>query len=275
LILATIAYPQIDPVAFRVGPLSVHWYGLAYLTGFFLAGLLIRALAGRWKLGLTDDDVLNIMLGAIIGVMVGGRLGYVLLYGGRYYLENPASIVALWDGGMSFHGGLAGILIAGLVVARIMGMPWLTVCDLGVVGAPIGIGLGRLANFVNGELWGRVTTAPWGMVFPTGGPLPRHPSQLYEALLEGVVLFAFILWLAWRLPPRPRGELLGWLLALYGIFRMLIESVREPDAQLGFIVGSWLTMGMLLSTPMVVVGLWLIVDSRRRGLPQQGRARRG
>ncbi len=240
-----------------------------------MGGLLLRSLAGRWKLGLTDDDVLNIMLAAVIGVMVGGRLGYVLLYGSSYYLEQPARIIALWDGGMSFHGGLAGILIAGLVVARTMGIPWLTVCDLGVVGAPIGIGLGRLANFVNGELWGRVTTAPWGMVFPTGGPLPRHPSQLYEALLEGLVLFVVVLWLAWRLPPRPRGELLGWLLTLYGISRMLIESVREPDVQLGFLAGGWLTMGMLLSAPMVVGGLWLVVEARRRGLQQQGRAPRG
>jgi phosphatidylglycerol:prolipoprotein diacylglycerol transferase len=268
VVLATVAYPRINPIALSLGPISVHWYGLAYVTGFVAAAWILRGLARRWALGLTDDDVLNVLLAAVIGVIAGGRLGYVLFYGGSYYLESPARILALWDGGMSFHGGLIGILLAGVVVSRTMGIPWLTLCDLGAVGAPIGIGLGRLANFVNGELWGRVTTAPWGMVFPGAGPLPRHPSQLYEALLEGAVLFCVMLWLARKTPPRPRGELLGWLLTVYGTARIVVEFFREPDGQLGFLAGGWLTMGMLLSVPMVLAGVWLIVMARHRNLPQ-------
>jgi phosphatidylglycerol:prolipoprotein diacylglycerol transferase len=270
LTLATLTYPQIDPVALRLGPLSVHWYGLAYVAGFVAAALVLRALARRWSLGLTDDDVLNVLLGAVIGVVVGGRLGYVLLYGSGHYLDNPASVLALWDGGMSFHGGLAGILIAGVIVARTLGISWLALCDLGAVGAPIGIGLGRLANFINGELWGRVTDAPWGMVFPGGGPLPRHPSQLYEALLEGLLLFVVLAWLAWRTPPRPQGELLGWLLIGYGAARISVEFFREPDIQLGFLAGGWLTMGMVLSLPMLLCGVWLVTWARHRNISQTG-----
>ena len=212
------------------------------------------------------------MLAAIIGVIVGGRLGYVLFYGAGYYWEQPARILRIWDGGMSFHGGLVGILIAGVVVARAIGMPFLSLWDLGAVGAPVGFAAGRIANFINAELWGRVTDVPWGIVFPDAGPLPRHPSQLYEAFLEGAVLLGVLLLLAWRLPPRPRGELVGWLLTLYGAFRVGIEFFREPDAQLSFLAGGWLTMGMLLSLPMIVAGVCLIVWARAKGLPQLGRA---
>ncbi len=270
--MAAVPFPEIDPVAVRVGPLVVHWYGLAYLAGFVAAALLLRYFAVRWRLGLTADDVLNIVLAAIVGVLVGGRLGYVVFYGSDYYLEEPSRILRVWDGGMSFHGGLVGILVAGVIIARVIGMPLLTLWDLGAIGAPIGFGLGRLANFVNGELWGRVTSSPWGVVFPSGGALARHPSQLYEALLEGAVLFVVMLLLAMRLPPRPRGELVGWLLALYGTFRIGVEFFREPDAQLGFLASGWLTMGMVLSVPMVLSGVVLIVWARRSGLPQLGRA---
>jgi len=271
-VIASIAYPTIDPIAFSIGPIAVHWYGIAYLVGFVAAALILRALARRWQLLLNDDDVLNIMLAAIVGVIVGGRLGYVLFYGGSYYWEQPLRVLRLWDGGMSFHGGLIGILVAGIVVARLIGMPLLTLWDLGSVGAPVGFGAGRLANFINGELWGRVTTVSWGMVFPGAGPLPRHPSQLYEATLEGAVLLAVMLALAWRLPPRPRGELVGWLLALYGSFRVGVEFFREPDAQISFLLGGWLTMGMVLSVPMIAAGVALIVWARRHELPQMGRA---
>lgn len=268
--LASIAFPQIDPVALRIGPLAVHWYGLAYVAGFVGAALILRRLARRWSLVFSDDDVLNIVLAAVLGVVVGGRLGYVLFYGGAYYASSPLRALAIWDGGMSFHGGLIGILLAGVVMARIMKMPLLTLYDMGAVGAPIGFGLGRAANFINAELWGRETLAPWGMVFPGAGPMPRHPSQLYEAFLEGVVLLALMLWLSSKLPPRPRGELVGWLLGLYGAFRISVEFFREPDVQLGFVAGGWLTMGMLLSVPMVVAGVALVLNARRKGEAQQG-----
>jgi phosphatidylglycerol---prolipoprotein diacylglyceryl transferase len=268
--LATLAYPAIDPVAFRLGAIQVRWYGLAYLAGFVVAFFIARWLSRRWELGLTDDDLLSCLLAAVIGVIVGGRLGYVLFYGGGVYLSHPAEILALWDGGMSFHGGLLGILVAGLVVSRTMRIPWLTLCDLGSVAAPAGLFFGRLANFVNGELWGRATTVPWAMVFPGAGPLPRHPSQLYEAALEGVVLFAVVVWIAMRRPAPPRGFVLGWLLVLYGIFRIAVEFFREPDVQIGFLPGG-LTMGQVLSVPLIVGGVALLVWAQHRRLPQEGR----
>lgn len=265
--IASVAFPQIDPIAFRVGPLAVHWYGIAYLAGFVGAVLIMRWLARRWDVGLSDDDLLTVLLCAIIGVILGGRLGYVLFYGARYYLANPGEVLALWDGGMSFHGGLVGILVAGVVAGRLVGVPWLTLWDLGAVGAPIGFGLGRVANFINGELWGRVSDVPWAVVFPGAGPLPRHPSQLYEAVLEGAVLFAIMLALSLRLPPRPRGELVGWLLVLYGAFRTVAEFFREPDAQIGFLAAG-VTMGQALSVPVLLSGLYLIWWARKHGLPQ-------
>jgi len=270
-VLAALQFPNIDPVAFRLGPLAVHWYGLAYLFAFVAAALAFRWFAARWELGLTTDDLYNCVLAAVVGVMVGGRLGYVAFYGGAHYWEAPLRILRIWDGGMSFHGGLIGILIAGVVMARVIGMPLLTLWDLGAIGAPVGFGLGRLANFVNGELWGRVTTVSWGVVFPGAGAAPRHPSQLYEATLEGVVLFALMVVLALRLPPRPRGELVGWMLALYGVFRIASEFFREPDVQLGFLVSGWLTMGMVLSVPMVLGGAALVTWARLKNLPEQGR----
>ena len=268
--IATLAYPAIDPVALRLGPISVHWYGLAYLAGFVAAFAIIRWLVRRWLIDLTDDDLLSIILAAVIGVIAGGRLGYVLVYGGTTYLRHPAEILAVWDGGMSFHGGLVGILIAGAIVSRTMGIPWLTLCDLGSAATPVGLFFGRLANFINGELWGRVTTAPWGMVFPGAGPLPRHPSQLYEAALEGLVLLGVMLWLASRRPTVPRGVLLGWFLTLYGVFRIFIEFFREPDLQVGFLPGG-ITMGQVLSLPLLIAGVALLVWARRRALPQEGR----
>jgi len=268
--VAALAFPAPDPIAFRLGPLAVRWYGLAYLTGFASAFFVMRWLVNRWRIALTEDDMLSIVLAAIIGVLLGGRLGYVLFYGGSDYLRNPAEILAVWDGGMSFHGGLIGILVAGVVVARTMRIPWLTLCDLGAVGAPIGLFFGRVANFVNGELWGRVTTAPWGVVFPGAGSLPRHPSQLYEALLEGLVTFLVLLWIATRRSHPPRGVIFGWLLTLYGVFRIVVEFFRQPDVQIGFLPGG-ITMGQLLSVPVLLAGLTLVAWSARRALPEQGR----
>lgn len=259
-------FPDIDPIAFSAGPFVVRWYGLAYLFGIVGAAYVAWRLISRWKLRLTVDDLLTIVLGASLGVVLGGRIGWVLFYGGPEVWKDPAEVIAIWNGGMSFHGGLIGICIAGVVVARILGMSILRLCDIGAVGAPIGLGLGRLANFANGELWGRVTDVPWGIVFPGAGASPRHPSQLYEAGLEGLVLFVVMLLLARRRPPRPDGELLGWLLALYGVFRTGVEFVREPDAPIGFLAGGWLTMGMLLSIPMVVIGVGLVVYARKRGV---------
>lgn len=259
--LAALVYPDLNPIAFHLGPLIVRWYGLAYVAGFIGAALILRRLNRVWGVGLTDDQQIDIVLAAVIGVIVGGRLGYVLFYGGTEYIRAPLRIFATWDGGMSFHGGLAGILLAGWFVSRRLGIRFLTLADLGAVGAPIGFFLGRLTNFVNGELWGRVTAAPWGMVFPTGGPFPRHPSQLYEAFLEGLVLLGVLLWMSRR--KRPEGLIFGMLLALYATFRILVEFVREPDLQLGFIAGPF-TMGQLLSVPMLIVGIWVIWRAVRR-----------
>jgi phosphatidylglycerol:prolipoprotein diacylglycerol transferase len=272
---AVIAYPAIDPVLVQVGPFAVRWYGLAYVIGFLGAGVLLYLLSKRWKLGMSGDDVVLVLLYAIVGVIVGSRLAYVLIYGAGQYWAEPSRIFAIWDGGMSFHGGLVGILAAGWFAARSLRMPYLTLCDLGAIGAPIGFLLGRLGNFINGELWGRTTSVAWGMVFPGAGNLPRHPSQLYEAFLEGAVLLTIMIVLALRLPPRPRGELLGWLVTLYGVFRIGVEFFREPDVQMGFLVrvtGSLggVTMGQLLSVPMVVLGVWLIWRSRRLAKPQLG-----
>ncbi len=258
--LASIPFPDIDPVLVRVGPLSVHWYGVAYIVAFVSAGLIARHLIRRWELPLTDDDLIEIVLAAVIGVIVGARVGYVLVYGGVEYWRHPLEVLRIWDGGMSCHGGLAGILVAAWVESRRKPVSFLGLCDMGAVGTPVGILAGRLANFVNGELWGRPTELPWGVVFPGAGPAPRHPSQLYEASLEGLVLLTIMLLLSRR--KRPEGEVLGWFLTLYGVFRIVVEFVREPDVQLGFIAGPF-TMGQLLSVPLVVVGAWLLWRARR------------
>ena len=252
--LALLTYPQIDPVLLRVGPLALRWYGLAYVLGFVGAALLMRHLNRTWKMGLSGDDQLDVVLAAVVGLIVGARIGYVLFYDLSGVLRDPLSIFALWDGGMSFHGGLIGILLAGWLISRRVGVPFLRLADMGAVGAPIGLFLGRLGNFINGELWGRTTDVPWAMIPPYGGP-PRHPSQLYEALLEGLVLFAVMIVLSRK--RRPDGFQLGVMLALYGVFRIAVEFVREPDIQLGFILGPF-TMGQLLSLPVLLAGGWLI-----------------
>ena len=250
-------YHALDPVAFSVGPLSVRWYAVMWRT------------QRRWKLGLTLDDVLSIVLGIVFGIIIGARLFYVVFYGAGYYLENPLEIFMLNHGGMSFHGGLAGAVVGGSIVCWRCGISIPTVCDLGVIGAPIGLFFGRCANFVNGELWGKETDLPWGVMFETGGAVYRHPSQLYEAVLEGLVIFAVLYALSRRVPPRPQGTFMGAFLALYGLFRFLVEFVRVPDAQLGYLLGP-ITMGQLLSLPLVLLGIVILVGAHRLNRSQVG-----
>lgn len=266
-------YWNLDPVLFSAGPFTVRWYGIAYVAGFVCAALLIWRLAKRWRIRVDADALLTIMFCVIIGVVAGGRLGYVLFYGNglEFYLQNPLEVLAFNHGGMSFHGGLVGALLAGMAAAKMTGIPYLTLADLGCVAAPIGLFFGRLANFVNGELWGGPTDLPWGVVFGgAAGSMPRHPSQLYEALLEGVLIFAVLFLLSRRLPPRPRGTFLGVFLIMYGCCRFAIEFVRQPDVQLGYLWGGWLTMGQLLSVPLVLVGIGVLVYALRMKKPQQG-----
>lgn len=264
-------YQSLDPVAFSLGPLSVRWYGIAYVVGFICAALILYRVARRWKVRVDVDALLTVMVSVIVGVIVGARLGYVLFYGDGYYLSHPLEILAFNKGGMSFHGGLIGALLSGIVAARITKIPYLTLADLGCIAAPVGLFFGRCANFVNGELWGAPTDAAWGVVFGgAAGMMPRHPSQLYEALLEGVVIFIVLYALSRREPPRPRGMFLGLFLMMYGTFRFLVEFVREPDVQLGYLWGGWLTMGQLLSLPLIIVGVAVFVYALRRRLPQRG-----
>ena len=246
-------YQGLDPIAFSLGPLVVRWYGLAYVLGFVCAAAIIYFVAKRWKLGMSEDNLLTLMVCAIVGVVLGARIGYVLFYGDGYYLSHPLEILAFNQGGMSFHGGLVGLLIGGAVAALMTRIPFLTLADLGSIAAPIGLFFGRCANFVNGELWGAPTDGPLGVVFGgAAGMMPRHPSQLYEAVLEGIVIFCVLFALSRKRPPRPQGTFLGAFLVLYGIFRFLIEFVREPDVQLGYLWGGWLTMGQVLSAPLIV-----------------------
>ena len=264
-------YHSIDPVAFSAGPFTVRWYGLAYMVGFLAAAFIIYRTAKRWKLNFNFDALLTIILCVIVGVIFGGRLGYVLMYGGGYYFEHPLEILMFSQGGMSFHGGLVGAVLAEIVASRILNMPLATIGDLCVIAAPVGLFLGRCANFINGELWGAVTDLPWGVVFGgSAGSVARHPSQLYEAVLEGIVLFVVLYTLSRKVPPRPRGTFLGIFLVLYGIFRFLIEFVRQPDAHIGYLAGDWLTMGQVLSLPVIAVGIIILIWVSRVKLPQEG-----
>lgn len=258
-----LQYPQIDPVAISLGPIQIYWYGLMYVVGLVAAWWLGRRRAHR--LGLTHDDIGDLIFYGALGIVIGGRLGYALFYGIDQLLANPLWLFKIWEGGMSFHGGLAGVLIAALLFARKHRLAFLQLTDFIAPLVPIGLGAGRLGNFINHELPGRISDVPWAMVFPpmTGlEPEPRHPSALYEFALEGVVLFAVLWWLSRR--PRQRGLISGLFLLLYGAFRFTVEFVRLPDPQLGFIAFGWLTMGQLLTLPMLIVGLALAVWSRRQ-----------
>lgn len=264
-------YQVLDPVAFTVGPFAVRWYGLAYVVGFACCALILRFVAKRWKINMDVDSLLTVVVCVIFGVILGARLGYCVFYGDGYYFSHPLEILAFNKGGMSFHGGLCGAVLGGFVASRFIHMPFLSLADLGAIAAPIGLLLGRCANFVNGELWGAPTDAAWGVVFGgAAGFVPRHPTQLYEAFLEGFVILLVLYLLSRRLPPLPQGSFLGAFLCLYGVFRFLIEFVRQPDAQLGYLWGDWLTMGQVLSLPLVVAGIALLAFAYKKRLPQEG-----
>jgi len=263
-LLAILPFPNIDPVAFAIGPLAVHWYGLAYVAGIMIGWLYARKLIDRptlWKgdaAPMTKTHLDDFLVWIAVGIVVGGRTGYVLFYDLPVMLENPIRIIQIWNGGMSFHGGLMGAIVAMILFARKNMIPVWSMFDIIAAVVPIGLLFGRIANFINGELWGRLSSAPWAIVFPTGGPFARHPSQLYEAALEGIVLLLLLASLifgtkAFKTP----GLIAGIFVMGYGLSRIFVEFFREPDAQLGYLLGTnWLTMGMVLSSPMVLIGLW-------------------
>jgi phosphatidylglycerol:prolipoprotein diacylglycerol transferase len=256
-----IPYPSIDPVILRIGPLAVRWYGVMYLIGFTSSYLLVRLQIKKKGLNFGQDFVDSLYSYLILGLLVGARLGYVVFYDFPEYLKNPLEIFALWHGGMSFHGGLIGSIVSGIFFCKKSRVDFWQVSDLVIVTAPIGLAFGRLGNFINGELYGRVTDVPWAMVFPTGGPLPRHPSQLYEFFLEGVVLFTF-LWIAKDRGLRS-GVVTSLFLMTYGTFRFVVEFFREPDVQLGYILGPF-TMGQILSGSMIVAGTLILFFRKNR-----------
>jgi phosphatidylglycerol---prolipoprotein diacylglyceryl transferase len=254
-------YPAINPVAVKLGPISIHWYGIMYLLGFAIAWWLGRLRARRPNSGWTTQQVSDLIFYCAIGVVVGGRLGYMLFYDWPNFISNPLSIFKIWQGGMSFHGGLLGVTIAVILFAHKVHKFIFAVGDFLVPLVPLGLAAGRVGNFINGELWGRITDVPWGLVYPAEGPEPRHPSVIYEFLLEGIVLF-IILWL-YSSKPRPTKAISGLFLICYGIFRFIIEFFRQPDNQLGFIAFNWLTMGQLLSIPMILIGIGLMICAYR------------
>ncbi len=261
--LSVLAYPNIDPIAFSIGPLSVHWYGIGYVAGILLAWAYARRLIANsnlWadgKAPLTAQHLDDFIVYAAIGIVLGGRLGYVIAYEPARVLNDPLWIFAIGDGGMSFHGGFLGTTIAMIIFARRNTISVWSMFDIVAATSTIGLFLVRIANFINGELWGRVTDVPWSFVFPTGGPEPRHPSQLYEAGLEGLLLGIILAILVYKASfLKKPGRLTGVFVAGYALSRIFVEFFRQPDAQLGYLAGGWLTMGMLLSLPMLVAGIW-------------------
>jgi phosphatidylglycerol:prolipoprotein diacylglycerol transferase len=262
--LPVIAFPNIDPVLVQVGPLAIRWYALAYIAGIILGWWVARRLMALPPVAATREQTDDFITWVTLGIILGGRLGYVLFYRPGYYLTAPWEAFYVWQGGMSFHGGALGVIVAILVFCHRHGIEKLTFADRVVAVVPIGLFFGRLANFINGELWGRVSDVPWAMVFPTGGPEPRHPSQLYQAGLEGLCLFTLLILLIRNPAIRARpGFVSGAFLAGYGLARIIGEVFRQPDAHLGFLFAG-ATMGQLLSVPMIAVGAWLMLRARSR-----------
>jgi len=263
-----LTYPNIDPVAisigpiFGLGPLNVHWYGLMYLAGFTIAYLLMMQRAKQPNSGWTKDQVSDLIFYSAMGVVLGGRVGYVLFYNFGKFLDNPLWLFSVWEGGMSFHGGLLGVIVAVIFFAKRYQKGFYQVMDFGAPMVPVGLFTGRLGNFIGGELWGRETDVPWAMVFPKGGDVARHPSQLYEMFLEGFVLF-LILWIYSR-KPRPTMAVSGLFLVGYGVFRFMVEFVREPDGHIGIDLFGWMTRGQILCVPMVLFGAAIIYLAYRR-----------
>ena len=258
-----LKYPKIDPVAVKLGPVKVHWYGLMYLVSFALAWCLGQFRRRQeWTPINTTEELNDILFYGIIGVLLGGRIGYMLFYDLSNFIHHPLIIFRIWDGGMSFHGGLIGVILACLYGCKRLKCGFLELTDFFAPIVPVGLFFGRIGNFINGELWGRVTTSPIGMVFPNAGNLPRYPSQLMEACTEGILLF-IVLWV-FSLKPRRAGILSASFLIGYGILRIIMEFFRQPDAQLGFLAWGWLTMGQLLSVPLILAGVIVIVFCKGR-----------
>ena len=270
-LLSLMAFPDIDPVIFAIGPVQVRWYGLAYVAGILLGWRYARRLvenATLWPAAgprMTPLDIDDFLLWATVGIVAGGRIGYILFYDFAAVAANPVRALEIWNGGMSFHGGLLGTLIAMLLFARSRGIPVFNLFDVVCAVVPVGLFFGRLANFINSELWGKLSAMPWAVVFPTGGPFPRHPTQLYEAGLEGLLLVSVLAWLIYRREALKRpGMVAGSFVIGYALSRIFVEFFREPDIQIGYLAGGWLTMGMVLSLPMLAIGLWAVATARSR-----------
>ena len=257
-----LMYPHIDPIALEIGPLKIHWYGVMYLVAFAMAWFLGWIRARKPNSGWNMEQITDLVFYNAVGAVLGGRIGYMLFYDFPNFIHQPWIIVRVWDGGMSFHGGLLGVVTAILLFGRRYKKTFFEIGDFTAPLVPLGLAAGRIGNFINGELWGRVTTVPWGIVYPGAGPLPRHPSELYEAFLEGIVLF-IVIWL-YSAKPKPRMAVSALFLLGYGIIRFTVEFFRQPDPQLGFVAFGWMTQGQLLSIPMIVIGAILLVYAYRR-----------
>ena len=269
--LFAIPFPIIDPVAIELSPVVVRWYGLAYVAGLLLGYIYAKRICNTERLWvpaknrITAEHMEDFLLWAGLGVILGGRLGFVLFYNFDFYLQNPLSIFKLWEGGMAFHGGLIGVVVAIILYTRFKGLSFLSFCDIMGTAAPFGLFFGRVANFINAELWGRTTDVPWAMVFPNGGELPRHPSQLYEAALEGLLLWLFIRFLTHHKDALKTPGLVAGVFGIgYAASRIFVEFFRQPDEQLGFLFGNFITMGMILSLPVMAGGIALLIASRKK-----------